>query len=69
MRWREFGPVFAASRVVQSLAFRPALVRRAAALLARSPDLRGRLIGVIGNIEGIGSILRPAVLPRLRGRI
>lgn len=68
MRWREFGPVFAASRIVQALAFRPALVRRAAVQLARYPDLRGRLIGVIGNTDGIGSVLQPAVLPRLLGR-
>ena len=66
-RGREFGPVFAASRLVRWLAFRPAVVRRAAARLARHPDLRARLIGMIGNTEGPGGLLHPAVLPRLLG--
>lgn len=66
-RSREFGPVFAGSRIVQALAFRPAVVRRAAAQLARYPDLGARLIGMIGNTDGIGSVLHPAVLPRLLG--
>jgi flavin-dependent dehydrogenase len=66
-RAREFGPVFAGSRLVQALAFRPGFVRRAAGRLARYPDLAERLIGMIGNTAGIGSILHPAVLPRLLG--
>jgi flavin-dependent dehydrogenase len=66
-RSREFEPVFAASRLVQALAFRPAVARRAAAQVARHPDLGERLIGAIGNTAGIGSVLHPAVLPRLLG--
>jgi flavin-dependent dehydrogenase len=66
-RAREFGPVFAGSRLVQALAFRPAVVRRTAAQLARYPDLGRRLIGMIGNTDGLGGVLHPAVLRRLMG--
>jgi len=66
-RWREFAPVFAASRLAQALAFRPRMVRRAAAQLARHPDLRTRFIGVVGNTERPGAVLHPAVLARLLG--
>ena len=66
-RWREFGPVFAASRLVQTLAFRRSVARRAARQMARHPDLARRLIGMIGNTEGIGTVFHPAVLPRLLG--
>jgi flavin-dependent dehydrogenase len=66
-RAREFGPVFAGARLVQALAFRPRVVRRAAAQLARYPDLGKRLIGMIGNTDGLGGVLHPAVLPRLLG--
>jgi menaquinone-9 beta-reductase len=66
-RWREFGPVFAASRLVQSLAFRRRVLRRVAGQLARHPDLRARLIGMVGNTERPGAVLHPAVLPRLLG--
>ncbi len=65
--WREFGPIFTASRLMQCLAFRPALLRRTAARLAGDPDLRARLIGMIGNSDGVGSVLHPSVLPRLLG--
>jgi flavin-dependent dehydrogenase len=66
-RWREFGPVFAASRLVQTLAFRGAVARRAARQMARHPDLARRLVGMVGNTEGIGTVFHPAVLPRLLG--
>jgi len=66
-RARAFVPVFAGSRLVQALAFRPAVVRRAAAQLARYPDLGKPLIGMLGNTEGLGGVLHPAVLPRLLG--
>lgn len=66
-RQREFGLVFAASRLVQSLAFRPWIVRRAAGRLGRHTDLRARLIGAIGNTEAMSTILRPAFLARLLG--
>ncbi|HEV2440615.1 MAG TPA: FAD-dependent monooxygenase [bacterium] len=66
-RAREFGPVFAGSRLLQAFAFRPALVRGAAARMTRYPDLGARLIGMIGNTSGLGSVLHPAVLPRLLG--
>ena len=66
-RWNEFGPVFAASRLVQALAFRRRVVRRAAEQLARHPDLRARLIGMVGNTHRPGAVLHPAVLPRLLG--
>ena len=66
-RSREFGPVFAGARFVQALAFRPAVVRRVAAQLTRHPDLGPRLIGMIGNTDGLSSVLHPAVLPRLLG--
>jgi flavin-dependent dehydrogenase len=66
-RAREFGPVFAGARLVQTLAFRPAVVRRTAAQLVRHPDLGQRLIGMIGNTAGLGGVLHPAVLPRLLG--
>ncbi len=66
-RARAFGPIFAGSRLVQALAFRPKVVRRVAARVARYPDLGRRLIGMIGNTEGLGAVLHPAVLPRLLG--
>lgn len=66
-RARAFGPVFAGSRVVQALALRPAVVRRAAAQVARYPDLGRRFIGMIGNTDGLAAVLHPAVLPRLLG--
>ncbi|HET7266178.1 MAG TPA: NAD(P)/FAD-dependent oxidoreductase [bacterium] len=66
-RARAFGPVFTAARLVQVLAFRPAVVRRAAAQVTRDPDLGRRLIGVIGNTDGVGGVLHPAVLPRFLG--
>ena len=66
-RARAFGPVFAGSRLVQALAFRPAVVRRAAAQVARYPDLGRRLIGMVGNTDGLAAVLHPAVLPRLLG--
>lgn len=66
-RWREFGPVFAASRLVQGLAFRRGVARRAARQMVRHPDLAGRLVGMIGNTEGVGAVFHPAVLPRLLG--
>ena len=66
-RTRAFGPVFAGSRLVQALAFRPAVVRRAAAQVARYPDLGRRLIGMVGNTDGLAAVLHPAVLPRLLG--
>lgn len=66
-RWREFGPVFAASRLIQYLAFRPAVLRRAASRLAMQSQLGARLIGVVGNTEGVGGVLNPAVLLRLLG--
>jgi flavin-dependent dehydrogenase len=66
-RWTEFGPVFAASRLVQALAFRPPVARRAVERLARHPDLRDRLIGMVGNTQRPGVVLNPAVLPRLLG--
>jgi menaquinone-9 beta-reductase len=66
-RWREFAPVFAASRLVQALAFRRPVVRRAAEQLTRHPDLCARLMGLVGNTHGPGAVLNPAVLPRLLG--
>jgi flavin-dependent dehydrogenase len=66
-RWSEFAPVFAASRLVQAFAFRRPFVRRAAEQLARHPDLRARLIGMVGNTHRPGAVLNPAVLPRLLG--
>jgi menaquinone-9 beta-reductase len=66
-RWREFAPVFAAGRLVQALAFRQHVVGRAAAQLARHPDLRARFIGMVGNTEHPRAVLHPAVLPRLLG--
>jgi geranylgeranyl reductase family protein len=66
-RTREFAPVFAGARLVQALAARPAVMRRAAAGMARHPELARRLIGTIGNTAGLGSVLHPAVLPRLLG--
>jgi menaquinone-9 beta-reductase len=66
-RWREFLPVLAAGRLVQSLAFRERVVRRAAAQLARYPDLRSRFIGMVGNTQHPRAVLHPAVLARLLG--
>jgi flavin-dependent dehydrogenase len=66
-RRRAFGPAFLLSRLVQAVAFRPALIRRTAARLARHPELRARFIGAVGNSDGIGSLMHPAVLYRLLG--
>jgi len=66
-RRRAFGAAFLVSRLVQALAFRPALIRRVSARLARRPDLRARLIGAVGNSEGAAGLLHPAVLYRLLG--
>lgn len=66
-RARALGPVFAGSRLVQALAFRPAVVRRAAAQVTRYPDLGRRLIGMVGNTDTLAAVLHPAVLPRLLG--
>ncbi|HKX18477.1 MAG TPA: hypothetical protein VJT33_10750, partial [bacterium] len=66
-RARAFGPVFAGSRLVQALAFRPAAVRRAAAQMVRYPDVGRRLIGMIGNTDSLAAVLHPAVLRRLLG--
>jgi flavin-dependent dehydrogenase len=66
-RWREFAPVFAASRLVQALAFRRGVVTRAAAQLSRHADLRVRLMDAVGNTAHPAAVLHPAVLARVLG--
>ena len=66
-RRREFGPLFLTSRLLQSLAFHPVVVRRAFRRMAAHPDLGVRLVGVAGNVESPGSVLRPGFLTRILG--
>lgn len=66
-RRREFGPVFLVSRILQRLAFSPAVLRRAMAQIAARPDLGARLIGAVGNADPAGSVLRPGFVARVLG--
>lgn len=66
-RRREFGPVFVVSRILQRLAFCPAVLRRAAREMAAHPDLAARMGGAVGNIDPPGSVLRPAFVARVLG--
>ncbi len=66
-RRREFGPVALVSRLLQSLAFRPTVIRRAIRRMAAHPDLGARVIGVAGNDEPPGLVLRPRFLTRILG--
>ncbi len=63
----EFGPVFLMSRILQQLAFRPAVIRRAMSRMAVHPDLGTRLIGAVGNVEPAGSVLRPGFMASMLG--
>lgn len=64
---REFGPVAFVSRLLQYLAFRPAVIRRALRRMAAHPDLGARLINVVGNAAAPGSVLRPGFVTRILG--
>lgn len=66
-RRREFGPVCLVSRILQRLAFCPAVLRRASRQMAAHPDLAARLGGAVGNIDPPGSVLRPAFVARVLG--
>src|SRR5579884_2411857 len=66
-RRREFGPVFLLSRVLQRLAFSPALQHRATQRIAAQPDLGVRLIGALGNLERAGTVLCPGFVARVLG--
>ncbi len=63
----EFGSIFLVSRLLQGLAFCPAVVHRATRRMAVHPDLGTRLIGAVGNVEPAGSVLRPGFLARVLG--
>ncbi len=66
-RRREFGLVFLISRLLQTLAFRPTVIRRAVRRMAAHPELGARMIGVAGNEESPGSVFRPGFLTRMLG--
>jgi len=66
-RRREFGPVFLVSRILQHFAYCPAVVRRATQQMTVRPGLGARLIGVVGNVDPAGSVLRPEFVARLLG--
>lgn len=66
-RRREFGPLFLTSRLLQSLAFHPVVIRRAFRRMAAHPDLGARLVGVAGNVESPRSVLHPGFLTRILG--
>ncbi len=63
----EFGSTLLVSRLLQALAFCPAVVRRATRRMAVHPDLGTHLIGAVGNVEPAGSVLRPGFLARVLG--
>ncbi len=66
-RDREFAGVFLISRVLQRLAFQPALAGRALRRLAARPDLGSALIAAIGNVAEPRSVLRPGFVARALG--
>ena len=66
-RSSEFGLVFLTSRLLQCLAFRPMVIRRAIRRMTAHPDLGARVIGVTGNEESPGSVFRPGFLTRILG--
>jgi menaquinone-9 beta-reductase len=66
-RRREFGTAFLLSRVLQHLAFHPAIAGRVIRRMAADPVLAQRLIHAVGNVEDAGTVLRPSFLARVMG--
>jgi menaquinone-9 beta-reductase len=66
-RRREFGACFLLSRILQHLAFRPAVLRRAIRRMVAHPDLARRLIHAIGNVEDAREVLRPSFFAKIMG--
>ena len=66
-RRRELWGVFAISRVLQALAFRPGVASRTLRRLAARPELGAALIGAIGNFAAPGSVLRARFLAQALG--
>jgi len=66
-RRREFGGVFAISRILQALAFQPAVVARATRRMAAHPELGAALIAAVGNAAAPASVLRPGFIARTLG--
>ncbi len=66
-RDREFAGVLMISRVLQRLAFHPALAGRALRRLAARPDLGTALIAAVGNAAEPRSVLRPGFVARALG--
>jgi len=63
----EFAQVFMISRILQCLAFRPGVVRRAVERMRARPELGMRLIGAVGNLEPPGTVLRPGFVASVLG--
>ncbi len=66
-RRREFGASFLLSRILQHLAFRPAVLHRAIRRMVAHPDLARRLIHAIGNVEDAAVVLRPWFFAKIMG--
>jgi menaquinone-9 beta-reductase len=66
-RRHEFAQVFLISRILQCLAFRPGVVRRAVERVQARPELGRRLIGAVGNIEPPGALLHPGFVASVLG--
>ena len=66
---RELTGVFAISRILQLLAFRPAIAGRVVRRLRAHPELGAALIAAIGNVTRPATVLRPGFIARTLGII
>jgi len=66
-RRREFGDAFLLSRLLDYLAFRPAVIRRAVRAMADRPALGTRFIDAVGGVSRAASVMHPGVLAALLG--
>jgi menaquinone-9 beta-reductase len=66
-RRRAFAGAFLLSRVLQRIAFQPALANHALRRMAGRPDLGTRFIDALGNVRPAASVLHPGFLAGLFG--
>jgi len=66
-RRREFGDAFLVSRILDDLAFRPAVINRAVRAIAGRPALGTRFIDAVGGVSRAVSVMHPGLLAALLG--
>jgi geranylgeranyl reductase family protein len=66
-RRRAFGDAFFLSRLLQGVAFQPAIAAHAVRRMAVRPDLGTRFIDAVGNVGRAALVLRPGFLAGLLG--